>query len=409
MNNINPIGPLFGDLSWSDFVADYWQKKSCYVAGRNKDYFKSLISREEIDALIDANGGKTDFVISMIGGKIVNPEKGVGHKARSYWTPNRVFEAFEKGSTIRLGNIARHSKNIRRLQQHFEANLQTDVNINLYLTPPGSRAFGAHYDDHDVFIIQIGGSKIWKLFSPAENAPVEVLHRGRAVWLQKDLPGSKMVRPLPVAEKEWAIKMQAGDILYVPRGHVHKVYSEDQESLHLTVAVTIVSWYEVVVQALLETLKESDILREALPPDISSRNFNTSYFTDRIAQVKADLQKHLTPEILHNSLEEIARRFVVSRQPVENGPVEQLEIDLSTRLRIRQDMVYRVEENLREIVFYYSGGYLIVPYQSSDMLEYILDKKDFLVAELPSLLNEQSKINFARQLFEGGFLEKVSQ
>lgn len=408
MNSDINIGQLFGELSWGDFIAEYWQKKSCYIAGQNIDYFKSLISREDIEALIQAHGGKTDFVISLIGGKLVNPEKGVGHKARSYWTAERTFEAFEKGSTIRLGNIAGHSTNIRKLQQHFEANLQTDVNINLYLTPPGSRAFGAHYDDHDVFIIQIGGSKIWKLFAPAEDTPVEVLHRGRAVWLQKELPGSKMVRPLPVAEKEWAVKMQAGDLLYVPRGHVHQVYSEDEESLHLTVAVTVVTWYEVVVQSLLEALKDSDMLREALPPDISGRNFNTPYFNDRITKVKIDLQRHLTPEIMRNALDEIARRFVVSRQALPNEVIPDEGISISTRLRIRKDMVYRVEENLREMIFYYSGGYLVVPYQSSEMLEYIIEKKEFTISDLPSQISEQARVNFVTQLFDGGFIELMS-
>lgn len=408
MNNQCDINQLFGEFSWQGFIEQYWQKKSYYVQGQNTEYFASLISRQEIDTLIKTNGGKTDFVISLIGGKIVNPEKGVGHKAPSYWTAGNVFESFEKGSTIRLGNIASHCLSIRKLQQHFEANLQTDININLYLTPPGSRAFGAHYDDHDVFIVQISGSKIWKLFSPAEESPVEVLHRGRAGWLKKEMPGSKKVRPLPIPDQEWSVKMQAGDLLYVPRGHVHQVYSEDEESLHLTVAVTVVTWYEVVVQALLETLKESDALREALPPDISNRNFNTPYFNNRIAAVKADLEKHLTPEIMRDSVNEMARRFVVSRNPVPGNTVPVPEFSLITRMRIRPDMVYRVEENRREMVFYYSGSYLLVQYELSGVLEYILAQKEFMIADLPQENSELVRINFIRKLFEGGFLEIIS-
>nr|WP_315422416.1 cupin domain-containing protein [uncultured Pedobacter sp.] len=408
MNNQCDINQLFGEISWQGFIEQYWQKKSYYVQGQNTEYFASLISRQEIDTLIKTNGGKTDFVISLIGGKIVNPEKGVGHKAPSYWTAGNVFESFEKGSTIRLGNIASHCLSIRKLQQHFEANLQTDININLYLTPPGSRAFGAHYDDHDVFIVQISGSKIWKLFSPAEESPVEVLHRGRAGWLKKEMPGSKKVRPLPIPDQDWSIKMQAGDLLYVPRGHVHQVYSEDEESLHLTVAVTVVTWYEVVVQALLETLKESDALREALPPDISNRNFNTPYFNNRIAEVKADLEKHLTPEIMRDSVNEIARRFVVSRNPVPGNTAQVPEFSLITRMRIRPDMVYRVEENRREMVFYYSGNYLLVQYELSGVLEYILAQKEFMIADLPQENSELVRINFVRKLFEGGFLEITS-
>lgn len=411
MNNENIFDSLLGKISWEEFINLYWQKSSYHVDRNDPGYFESLVSREEIDFLINTHGGKSDFVISLIGGKINNPNNGAGHKARSYWTAANTYDAFAKGSTIRIGNIASHSLHVRKLQQHFEAHLQADVNINLYLTPPASRAFGAHFDDHDVFIVQIGGSKVWKLFSPPEEAPVEVLYRGRVGWLQKELPGQTRLHPLPTADKEWTVTMRAGDLLYVPRGHMHQVYSEDEESLHLTVAISVVTWYEVVVHALLETLKNSDILREALPPNMSQQNFRSSYFIDRIRAVKSDLQKHLTTEIMLDSLDEMTRQFIISRQTFhkdESGLTFRKEnIGLSSEIRIRRDIVYRRVETLREIILYYSGGHLVLPYQVSETLEYLLDKNQCIVKDLPTHISEHDTLNLVKLLVEAGFLELV--
>lgn len=400
---------LLGGLSWQAFISRYWQRESYHISRTDSGYFKSLISREEVDFLISTHGGKADFIISLIGGKTGNAADGTGHKPRSYWTAANTYKAFQNGSTIRIGNMAGHSLAIHKLKQHFEASLQTDVHINLYLTPPDSSAFGAHYDEHDVFIIQISGSKTWKLSSPAEDSPVEVLYPGRAEWLKKELPGKTKLHPLPVPEKEWTITMQEGDLLYVPRGHVHQVQSEAEESLHLTVAVTVVTWYEVVVRALMETLQGSNVLRESLPPNISQLDFRSPYFLERINRVKDDLQKRLTNDIMVNALNDLVHQFIISRHTFQDGEsvlaAKQDQVVLSSEMCIRPDLIYRKEDNLREMMLYYSGGYLVIPYHASGMLEYILDKKRFIVKELPAGMTDQSGLNLTRLLFCSGFLE----
>lgn len=404
---------MLGHLSWQQFVTEYWQKASCYVERNDPEYFKNLVSREEVDFLINTHGGKSDFVISLIGGKIDAPNKGVGHKPRSYWTPAHAYDAFSKGSTIRIGNIASHVAAIRSLQQYIEGNLEADVNINLYLTPPASRAFAAHYDDHDVFIIQVSGSKTWKLSLPAEPSPVEVLYRGRASWLTRELPDKTRLKPMPTTEKEWTVKLKAGDLLYVPRGHMHQVYSEDEESLHLTVAVTVVTWYEVIVQSLMETLKGSDILREALPPDMSGRDFGDTYFTGRIEQVRADLNQLLTKDVIAGALEDMTRQFIISRKMFYPGEsvmaAEKEKIGLSSELRVRPDIICRKTETTREIILYYSGNYVAIPFSASSMLNHILDARKFVVKDLPTHVNDLGKVNLCRYLFEQGFLELVKE
>jgi len=47
------------------------------------------------------------------------------------------------------------------------------VGANVYITPPNSQGFAPHYDDVDVFILQVEGRKLWKLYDSI--TPEEVL------------------------------------------------------------------------------------------------------------------------------------------------------------------------------------------------------------------------------------------
>ena len=66
-----------------------------------------------------------------------------------------------------------------------------------------------HYDDHDVLILQIQGSKTWHLYVGADLPPREI---------QRDKDKAVVVEGLPTPTD---VRLEAGDVLYVPRGRVH--------------------------------------------------------------------------------------------------------------------------------------------------------------------------------------------
>ena len=95
----------------------------------------------------------------------------------------------------------------------------TAVQTNLYLSERDARGFGAHWDDHDVIILQLQGRKYWELYEPAALSPirphVQVAAKGQAVW-------SGILSP--------------GLALYIPRGWTHAVRGfEGETSFHYTI------------------------------------------------------------------------------------------------------------------------------------------------------------------------------
>jgi hypothetical protein len=48
----------------------------------------------------------------------------------------------------------------------MEAALGYRVNVNMYHTPGGEQAFDLHYDETEVFVLQLRGRKIWTVYEP---------------------------------------------------------------------------------------------------------------------------------------------------------------------------------------------------------------------------------------------------
>ena len=104
------------------------------------------------------------------------------------------------------------------LAQIIEALAGVRSGANAYLSIDNrSAGFGAHWDDHDVLIVQAVGHKTWRLHRPTEKYPV----RG---FTTDEVSGP------PVAE----LTLSPGDVLYLPRGWGHLVAGTSGPSLHYT-------------------------------------------------------------------------------------------------------------------------------------------------------------------------------
>lgn len=152
--------------------------------------------------------------------------------------------------------------------RHFAANLQEYfgcfVGSNLYLTPPNSQGFAPHYDDIEAFVLQIEGKKRWRLYESPEN---EVLPR----YSSKDFMQSELAEPF------LDVIVEAGDLLYFPRGTIHQAQTlKDTHSLHITLSIyqknSWCDFFEKLLPQTLERVTETDSrFRKGLPIGFLSR------------------------------------------------------------------------------------------------------------------------------------------
>ncbi|WP_371639745.1 cupin domain-containing protein [Streptomyces virginiae] len=134
--------------------------------------------------------------------------------------PAEFHTRLAEGASLVIDAIDQIHPPVREAAAGLERFFRTPVQANAYASWTAEEGFGTHWDDHDVVVLQLEGSKRWKIYGPTRQAPA---------WRDVEAPEA------PTGEPIADIVLTAGDLLYLPRGWWHAV-SADQgsASLHLT-------------------------------------------------------------------------------------------------------------------------------------------------------------------------------
>jgi hypothetical protein len=156
----------------------------------------------------------------------------------------------QEGFSLIVRSATSRWARLREVAAAFEARLGLFCNGNLYCTPAATQAFECHYDDHDVFVLQLSGSKRWRLFAKVCEVPC-----------LGDIRSTPSVEAAGVASE---VVLHAGDVLYVPRGVAHEcLASAVEDSIHLSLAVEVEPYQRV--EALLHAVIATSLTRSSTP------------------------------------------------------------------------------------------------------------------------------------------------
>jgi len=168
---VNPFTPR-------QFLQEYWEQTPLLIPRKQPGYYTDLLSFRDLDSLL-ASGHRrlpglrlikagTDIAIHRY-----SPEYAqVGENLYGVVNIDRVFAEHQGGATIILESVHRTSGTVSRFCREMEDALSHPVQANLYLTPKAAQGFEAHYDTHDVFILQVAGCKKWRIFPPRVRLPL---------------------------------------------------------------------------------------------------------------------------------------------------------------------------------------------------------------------------------------------
>ena len=151
-----------------------------------------------------------------------------------------------KGATLSIGSIEEMTLALRQAAFELSGIVHESMQANAYASWGAESAFGPHWDDHDVLVIQLDGKKHWTVFGQGRKYPMF-----RDVDLAHQCP--------EVAE--WTGVTEAGDILYLPRGWWHDVSAAGGRSLHLTFSFTRRTLTDYALH-LVEQLRSDERMRE---------------------------------------------------------------------------------------------------------------------------------------------------
>ena len=305
--------------------------------------------------------------------------------------PGRVLAAFHDGATIVLQSLQRWWRPLSRFCRDVEGALGHPVQANAYLTPPGAAGLTPHHDTHDVFVLQVHGTKHWTVREPLVVAP---LARHRSDHERAALQ--------PVL---FEIDLEPGDCLYLPRGFIHSAATQDGASLHLTVGVLATTVHDVLGR-LVDRTAEEPAFRRNLPRTVGGPGEDRGAVAK---QVVADLVRWL--ERLDLGDEELTRTLIAPRPgpPLLDGALLEL-VDLdsiadTTVLARRSAWTARTTGEVVELDL--GDRHLQLPIGLLDAVSRLIDGNPHAVRDLGDLLDGPSRLVLARRLVREGVLRRA--
>ncbi len=270
------------------FFRDYWGKKPLFIQRGQTDYYQleSLFSKaflkKEMRRSREIVNDENFTVCRIVDGKKESQrinddalfrdssETSSSSSSASKMTPDKmIWKLYSQGYTLQVFQPQRWSPQLARVVQLLESAFGSLVGCNAYLTPPASQGLAPHWDDVDVFILQLEGRKDWNLFLLPDDQS-----------LPRDY--SKDLDINDLGEPDLRVTLNPGDLLYFPRGVIH--YATTSSSLpshHLTISMyQHQSWFDfmsIAIPHALQNALSSDVaFRKGLP--VNFANFMGSAF-----------------------------------------------------------------------------------------------------------------------------------
>ena len=248
-------------LSAADFGSRHWGREPLLVRGADREAFHDLLDLDGVDELLSCRGLRTPFVRLARNGAVVDSASftgggGAGAEIGDQVRDDRVAALFAEGTTVVLQALHRTWPSVIDFTTGLAAELGHPVQANAYVTPPSSRGFSAHYDVHDVFVLQLAGSKHWTVHAPVHADPL----RDQPWNDHATAVAARAADDAPVIDTV----LNPGDVMYLPRGWLHAATALGDVSAPLTVGVHTVTRF-ALVEALLKLVAHDDQLRASLP------------------------------------------------------------------------------------------------------------------------------------------------
>ena len=141
---------------------------------------------------------------------------------------NKVQKLVSKGASIILNDIEKYNSNLLKIADELQTLTNGRCQGNLYFSMASHKAFGPHFDLHDVFAIHFEGEKIWNIYENIEDAPIN--HSAFVISAEE-----RVKRAGKLIDQ---VTLKPGDLLYIPRGQYHDALASENGAIHVAFGLT---------------------------------------------------------------------------------------------------------------------------------------------------------------------------
>ncbi|MBO6675788.1 MAG: hypothetical protein JJ908_12000 [Rhizobiales bacterium] len=389
------------DFDWSiapvtreAFFGESFEKKHLVVHRNTPDYYRDLVSVDDIDRVVTTMGLSVPEVNVVRADATITPADFAYESG--FIDAVRVNQLFADGATIIMSNLQERLPTLARFCRALENVFSSRIQTNIYLTPAHSQGFRAHYDNHDVLVLQVEGTKEWRIY----DHPVELPLNTQAF----------NPHDVPIGEQTDSFVLEPGDMCYVPRGLTHDAVATDQTSLHITTGLMTRTWADLVTEAVIAVAHKDPAFRASLPPGHARGDFDMGAMEATFADLLKRLQDSAS---LPDLVSDIRSEFIGNRVPRVPGQMRQLarlaELSADSEVGAQPQLIFQLQDRTDPegnpvVQVSCQGAEMFLPAHTKSALETCLTNQRFKIRDLPSDLDDDGKLVLVKRLIREGLM-----
>ncbi|MGH9353671.1 MAG: cupin domain-containing protein, partial [Terriglobia bacterium] len=371
------------------FFETNWEKQPLVVKRNQRDYFGALLSLDEVDRVITTLDRRyPDVTLKNASREITDDDYTVGGDSLDV---AKVYQLFAEGSTISLAFLDTVVPPLALFCRSLESEFSFPFQANVYLTPPGAQGAKPHYDTHDVFVLQVTGSKKWTIY----GTPVELPLPGQ------DFDASIHELGAPTLEFE----LEAGDVAYIPRGIAHDAHSTDTVSLHITAGVLRYTWADLLLELVANASLNDPAFRKSLPPGFVRPEFDRTQARETLRTL---LQRVPAGSNFDAVLDRFTDEFISACPPLLRGQMAQMasldRLAVDSVVGARAGVIFRLLADEKSVSIDCHGRKISFPPYTHEAVRSALATSRFTVRDLPGGLDDAGKLTLIRRLIREGLV-----
>ena len=363
---------IIGPIESAVFYGSYWEQQPLHIARGKSAHFADLIDVRDIEMLFSTHEVYFPSVQVVKHGEAISVSSYTGENRKIL--PHRLMQHHLDGATVIISQSHKKFTMLGNLCRDVTSAFQMKCQANLYLSPAGCQGFDSHYDTHDVFILQVSGSKTFRFY----QSDIELPFVDDTFRPQENGYG--------VVEDE--ITLAAGDTLFIPRGVVHDAVTPDAEqSLHITLGLFPYVVRDLLQEAVQVAAEGQVEYRRSLPVSLDD---SLSLSSLSAAELKTLLEQSLTDEIVNEAISRLNDETAIAGlQKCERLLAQPAYSDDAT-LTVEGSSLLNVERHEGKLKVRVIGQVLSFAEPMATAVEALVGQRSMQISSLPGLDKNQT-------------------
>ncbi|MFT2110166.1 JmjC domain-containing protein [Marinomonas sp. 2405UD68-3] len=364
----SPIS-ILGGMTIRTFMEEYWQKKPLVIRGGLKDFplpleadeLAGLSMEEEVESRIVIEKGNTPWELQQ-----------------GPFTDETFANLPEEEWTLLVQAVDHWVPEIQELKErfHFLPSWRLDDIMVSYATKGGS--VGPHFDQYDVFLIQMSGGRRWQVLPPDQYTDIPI----------KDIDLHILSEFTPNPELEY--DLHTGDILYLPPNYAHNGRALDNECMTYSVGFRAPSIQDALTGIHDQLIEQADEKKRFAAPGLFKEIHHAEIDSSDLSYLHSELSKLLDqPEKLLDWLGQNMSdvKYPEYQKILTTEETEQAFSQIQKGATFFRPGDARIcyatsTENSRQIKLFCNGDHLVVDHTLESFIQAICDQVEFEFTEL---------------------------